>query len=104
MLAADDDRRGVTRVAVLSERLWASRYGRDPDVSGKTLEVTNGAFTIVGVAPGDFDLPQGSEAWVTLAAINPDLLDEDAYATMDLVGRLRPGRTMEQGRVSSTGW
>ena len=65
---------------------------------GKPFEITNGTFTIVGVAPGDFDLPQGSDAWVTFAAINPDLLEEDAYGTLDLVGRLRPGRTAEEGR------
>jgi putative ABC transport system permease protein len=50
------------------------------------------------VAPGDFDLPQGSEAWVTYGANTPDLLEEDGWATLDLVGRLRPGRTMEEGR------
>ena len=98
MLSADDDRVGVAPVAVISEGLWQRRYGRDPAVLGKPFEITNGSFTIVGVAPGDFDLPQGSDVWVTFAAINPDLLAEDAYAVLDLVGRLRPGRTAEEGR------
>jgi putative ABC transport system permease protein len=98
MLAADDDRVGAAPVAVISEGLWHRRYGRDLAVLGKPFETSNGTFTIVGVAPGDFDLPQGSDAWVTFAAINPDLLAEDAYAVLDLVGRLRPGRTAEEGR------
>ena len=98
MLSADDDRVGVAPVAVISEGLWQRRYGRDPAVLGKPFEITNGSFTIVGVAPGDFDLPQGSDVWVTFAAINPDLLAEEAYAVLDLVGRLRPGRTAEEGR------
>ena len=98
MLLADDDRVGAAPVAVISEGLWQRRYGRDPAVLGKPFETTNGSFTVVGVAPGDFDLPQGADAWVTFAAINPDLLAEDAVGTLDLVGRLRPGRTAEEGR------
>jgi putative ABC transport system permease protein len=97
-LSADDDRVGAAPVTVLSEELWQRRYGRDSAVLGKTFEITNGSFTIVGIAPGDFDLPQGAEAWVTFAAIDPDLLAADAYGTVDLVGRLRPGRTAEEGR------
>jgi putative ABC transport system permease protein len=97
-LSAEDDRVGAAPVAVLSEGLWQRQFGRDSAVLGKPFEVTNGTFTIVGVAPGDFDLPRGSDVWVTFAAINPDLLKDDAYGTLDLVGRLRPGRTAEEAR------
>ena len=98
VLAAGDDRVGAAPVAVISEGLWQRRFARDSAVLGKPFEVTNGSFTIVGVAPGDFDLPRGSEAWVTFAAINPTLLEEGATGTLDLVGRLRPGRTAEEAR------
>ena len=98
MLAAGDDQVGAAPVAVISEGLWQRRYGRDRTVLGKAFEITNGSFTIVGVAPGGFDLPPGSDAWVTFAAINPALLKADAVGTLDLVGRLRPGRTMEEAR------
>ena len=98
LLAPDDDRVGAAPVTVISEGLWQRRFGRDSAVLGKPFEVTNGTFTIVGVAPGDFDLPRGSEAWVTFAAINPTLLEEGASGTIDLVGRLRPGRSVEEAR------
>jgi putative ABC transport system permease protein len=98
MLTAGDDQVGAAPVAVISEGLWQQRYGRDRTVLGKTFEITNGSFTIVGVAPGGFDLPHGSDAWVTFAAMNPALLKENAVGTLDLVGRLRPGRTTEEGR------
>ena len=97
-LTAGDDHVGAAPVAVLSEGLWRQRYGGDRAVLGKTFEVTNGSFTIVGVAPGGFDLPHGSDVWVTFAAINPALLKEDAVGTLDLVGRLRPGRTPAEAR------
>ena len=97
-LTAGDDQIGAAPVAVISERLWQQRYGRERTVLGKAFEITNGSFTIVGVAPGGFDLPHGSDAWVTFAAMNPALLKEDAVGTLDLVGRLRPGRTTEEAR------
>ena len=97
-LSAEDDRVGAAPVAIISESLWERRFGRDSAILGKPFEVTNGTFTIVGVAPGDFDLPRGSDAWVTYAAIRPELLEAGAYGTLDLVGRLRPGRTAEEAR------
>ncbi len=97
-LTAEDDRVGSAKVAVLSEGLWRRQYGADSGVLGKPLELTTGSYTIVGVVPGDFDLPRGSVAWVTPAGINPDLLADDAYGLLDLVGRLRPGRTAEEAR------
>lgn len=98
LLTAEDDRLGAAPVAVISEALWVRRYSRDPAVLGKPLVLNAGTFTIVGVAPGDFDLPRGSDAWVTYAAISPSLLEKDATGMLDLVGRLRPGRTAEEGR------
>jgi putative ABC transport system permease protein len=98
MLTAGDDQVGAAPVAVISEGLWQQRYGRDRTVLGKTFGITNGSFTIVGVAPGGFDLPHESDVWVTFAAISPALLKDDAVGTLDLVGRLRPGRTAEEGR------
>ena len=68
-------------------------------VLGKPLNLTSGSYTIVGVAPADFGLPRDSEAWVTLAAIRPDAMEGEGYGTLDLVGRLRPGRTVEDARV-----
>jgi len=99
LLAPADDRLGAAPVAVLSEGLWHRRFGGDSAILGRPLDLTSGAYTIVGVAPGDFELPQGAEAWVTLAAIRADALDDAAYGTLDLVGRLRPGRTAEDARI-----
>ena len=46
-----DDNAGVTPVAVLSHRFWTNRFGNDPSVVGKQVNINNVAFTIVGVTP-----------------------------------------------------
>jgi putative ABC transport system permease protein len=92
-LDGEDDRIGAAPVAVISQGLWRRRFGGDPAVIGKPLSIWTSVYTIVGVMPGDFELPAGAEAWVTVSAIRPDAVTQQDYGTLDLVGRLRPGYT-----------
>jgi len=41
-------------VLVISERLWRKRFGGDPNIIGRVVDLNRHAFTIVGVAPGNF--------------------------------------------------
>ena len=43
-------------VIVLSDGLWRRDFGADPGIVGKTVEINNNAFTVVGVA--DRDVPR----------------------------------------------
>lgn len=99
MLTAHDDRLGAAPAAVISEGLWRRRFGGDSGVIGRPLSIWTDSYTIVGIAPDDFELPQGAEAWVPLAVIRPDAVEDEAYGTLDLVGRLRAGQTPEDARV-----
>src|SRR5215207_6267059 len=49
-----DDNPGVTPVAVLSHRFWTSRFGADPSIVGKQVNINNVAFTIAGVTAAGF--------------------------------------------------
>lgn len=56
MLTADDDRTlGAGAVAVLTDRFWTQRFGRNPAVVGRTLRMNGMPMTVVGVAQPDFD-------------------------------------------------
>src|SRR5256885_12574735 len=56
-LFTQDEERAGTHVAVLSYALWQSRFGGDPHILGKTLSLTAGVFTVVGVLPRDVAYP-----------------------------------------------
>ena len=99
MLTAADDRRGAAPVIVISRGLWQRRFGGDTTVIGRAMPLWTRNYTIIGVAPHDLGMPQGVEAWVPFAAINPDAAADPDYGVFDLVGRLRPGRTLEDARV-----
>jgi ABC-type antimicrobial peptide transport system permease subunit len=50
----DDDRPAAPAVAVISSPYWHSRFGTDPSIVGKTIDVNSRPVTIVGVLPPDF--------------------------------------------------
>ncbi len=62
IVSADDAGHGPT-VAVLSYRLWQSKFGGDPRVVGRVVQLKAEQATIVGVMPERFDLPLGSDLW-----------------------------------------
>src|SRR5207249_4447693 len=53
-LPGEDSHPGGDNVAVLSHGLWQRQFGGDPKILGRTIEISNRPFTVVGVAPADF--------------------------------------------------
>ena len=86
-------------VAILSHKLWQSRYGSDPGVIGRTVRLNGKPFTVVGILPSGFDFLGGPQIWVTL----PRNLDDEMFGGNSIGGtqfaRLRPGATLDQARA-----
>ena len=101
VLAPGDDVPKAEPVAVLSHAAWVRRYGADPTVIGRVLQVDGESLRIVGVAPEGFDYPRGAEFWVPLV---PGLSAASAQWKTDvlrnvgilyLVGRVGNGVSVE---------
>jgi predicted permease len=60
------DEVGAPQVAVISERLWRSRFGADPAVVGTDVRLDGSAYRIVGVCPGDARYPPQADIWTPL--------------------------------------
>ncbi len=88
-------------VAVISDGFWTRRFGRDPAVLGKSVQVGTQWVTIVGVTPpGFFGLQVGAPLDITL----PMMLVEQGLQSkqswwLSVIGRLAPGATAEQARA-----
>src|SRR5215203_2819446 len=85
-------------VAVISDGLWHRRYGADSSVIGRALDYDQRQFTIVGVAPRGFEYPSGIEMWSAVSPFLTSIQSDTAPGSLDMVARLRPDATMEQGR------
>ncbi len=98
------DKPGAFPVAVISHRMWQSRYHGDPGVLGTTIRLNRHLLTIVGVAPPQF---RGSmvgfvyDVWmpITMAgemAGGPTLHYRACRDLTSALVRLAPGATIEQ--------
>jgi putative ABC transport system permease protein len=58
---ADDEVEGRHRITILTYGFWQRRYGGALDVIGKTIELSETAYEIVGVMPQSFSYPVGSD-------------------------------------------
>src|SRR6185369_266864 len=104
-----DDNSASTPVAVISHRYWQKRFGGNAAVIGKQVNLNNVAFTIVGVAPPDFEgaMDLGSSMDVAIpmgweTTVNGDRSEFMGAGVwwLRLMGRLKPGATVEQARAS----
>ena len=103
---ADEDLTRGKRTVVISYPYWQAKFGRDPSVVGRTLDVDTfrgGAFTVVGVMPAGFDFPRGTNIWLSLGDWGggpmpaPDASDR-CCPWYTVLGRLKPDVTIERAR------
>ena len=109
-LPGEDRMPGGNPVVVISERLWRGRFGADPAIVGRVLELNRVKFTVVGVAPAAFrgSNPASSfEVWAPLSMIwemrnQRPMTERSARGWQDLA-RLRPGVTVAQAQAAVDG-
>ncbi len=82
-------------VVVISYRLWDRRFARDANMVGKTITLNGTPHTVIGVMPQEFRQPQNAELWLPLDMAPASFQDRDKF-DLRLLGRLRPGVSMEQ--------
>ncbi|MGH9525436.1 MAG: ADOP family duplicated permease [Terriglobales bacterium] len=116
LFGPEDDRVGAPPVAVLSYGYWRSRFGGDRGIIGRTVSLDEHPVMVIGVAARDFYglLPGLAEnLWLPLSdAVNiggvnavgasgPAWLGPQDY-WLEVVGRLRPGRSAGQAQADES--
>jgi predicted permease len=106
--APEEEQAGRETVVVLGHALWQRRFGSDPEIIGRSLNLNGRSYTVVGIAPRGFEYPGQAEIWTpivftdaqlspnsrgshflsVLARIRPELTYEQALADMDRVSQL----------------
>ncbi len=94
----EEDLPGGASVAVISHELWTSRFGEDPDIVGKTLDLNGVVRDIIGVMPPGFNFPAPeTKIWVPLQ-IDPATQNFGGHGIAP-VARLSDGMTLEAGHA-----
>jgi putative ABC transport system permease protein len=95
---ADETTRGGAAIAVISHRIWQSRFGGDSGIVGKTIRVNGAPTEVVGVMPPGF-LVVGTDLWLPMG-LEPSTIPRQARQ-WTLIGRLRDGATLAQANVEA---
>ena len=99
LFTADDDQHGRDHVAILSENLWTRRYGRDRSIVGKNIQINRESYRVAGVIRPILDYRAAAEVWTPLAFEPAEAAPgTNGPHNIDVIGRLKPGVTMEQAR------
>jgi predicted permease len=107
-LTTSDDQASAPAAVVLSHHYWRRRFGGDPTVIGKQINLNNAAFTVVGVTPPTFNGTMGNAQApdLTIALAQEPLVRPGASALRDqlswwlmIMGRMKPGVTREQAQA-----
>ena len=108
LTAADDVIKGGHPVVVLGYGFWQRRFGGEDSVLGKTVRINNSLMTVIGVTPREFfgvNVGRNPQIYVPLAMkaeITPtwDRYDDRVAHYLHIIGRLKPGMTIEQAMPS----
>jgi putative ABC transport system permease protein len=95
--SAAEDAPGAAPVALLSHRLWQSRYDADPAVIGKIITLDGKGYAVAGVLPAGFELPRWADVWLPLG-LDTEELTSRKYHPFDVIARLKPGAGIEQAQ------
>jgi predicted permease len=99
-LAAADDDPAAEPVVVLSDALWRTRFGSDPSVVNREIQLNGQSWRVVGVMPPAFRAPVA----IPMAVFRPARRPVNSGCgrgciVLRVVGRLRPGVTLGQAQA-----
>ena len=102
LLVAEDDDPARRPTAVLSYESWQKRFGGDPQVVGKTLNLDGESHTVVGVLPRNFNLPdRDAELAIPLRPLLDPLRElRSSTNFLRAVARLKPGALSAEDELS----
>jgi len=100
----DEDKPGAPSVILISHGLWQRRYGGDPNIIGREINL-GGKSTVVGIMPAGFQFPIQDEKldyWepvFQMAFMTEQVRSERANRFLEVIGRLKPGVTVAQAKA-----
>ncbi len=92
---------GFEEVALISDGLWKGRFGGDPDLPGRAIQVNGREITVVGIMAPGFRFPERQDLW--LPAGTGDPTNHTARSLIG-IGRLREGSGFSAAQAAADRW
>ena len=101
VLTAADEHPSAPPVAVIGHELWRTRFGSDPNVLGRRVQLGNDDTTIVGVMREGFAFPVSHELWLPLKTATLEQAPRSGPA-ISIFGMLADGQSIETAQAELT--
>src|SRR5215469_16538621 len=109
LLRADEDLPGHPSTAILTDGMWARRFGRDPHVIGKSIIVNGQEYAVAGILTQNFSLPQEvlplldgteqAEIFLPLPLAPTAASQVRDHEDYNIIGKLKPGVSVQQAQA-----
>ncbi len=103
VFSAGEEQPGADLVAIVSDGFWKRGFAGNSHLLGEKISLNGRAYSIVGIMPKDFDYPVPVELWVPLA-LSPEEKADRAQLSLQVLGRLKDGVTLDQTRAALAGF
>ncbi|HEV2806263.1 MAG TPA: ABC transporter permease [Chthoniobacterales bacterium] len=93
----EDDKPGTISAAIISHGLWKRRFGSDPAIVGKQVQISSRPITVLGVMPPGFEYPEQTQVWVTSAVtLSQEPRDNRSWSA---IARLNTGVDLKRAQT-----
>jgi len=99
VFSEDEDKPGGQRLAVISDALWQRAFHRDPAVLGRSINLHDQLYTVLGVMPPEMTSPSGVDVWLPLLRRVPDGWLRSMHPNLFAWGRLKKGVNVSQAQA-----
>src|SRR3954469_15839790 len=101
VLVEADQQAAAPAVVVIGYEVWRTRFGSDPNVLGRAVQLGNQHPTVVGVMREGFEFPVSHDAWLPLKTA---VLDQEPRSgpAISVFAKLAPGETMQTAQAELT--
>ncbi len=94
----EEDDRSTERIMLISNGLWQRRFGADPSIVGKSVQMDGQQTTIIGVMPQGFYFPTSRiDYWIPFRMSAEEAARRNSHY-LQVVARLKPGISVEKAQ------
>jgi putative ABC transport system permease protein len=94
---------GEAQAVLLGDALWRKKFNSDPSIVGRNIRMNGASFTVVGILPGPQILPKDVELLTPFGNMIADYRANRTHHMVQVVGRLKPGVTLQQASAEILG-
>jgi putative ABC transport system permease protein len=102
IFSSDEDKFGAPRTALISDSLWRTAFGADPNILGRSINLDSDRFTVIGVMPPRFEFVIKTDIWAPLSGfLDPKSpwFDRGNHMGLFALGKVRKGISVSQAET-----